>query len=169
MAIRDILTVKKDISRESDSILRQKCQEIVEFNSDRLHKLVADLIETMDADPIAIGLAAPQIGVDAAVAVVSSEIVQDETHLVMVNPEIVSQSGKKDIKRESCMSLPPWGGDVGMRKKLRLAFSGVDGVRTERDFTGFAARVVRHEVDHLDGILYVDYVDGNLVKLDIFE
>ena len=170
MSIQEILTTSPS-TLDSDSILRQKARSTAAVDQTELEHLVQDLIDTMESNDITIGLAAPQIGVDLAVAVIDREMVGDDEHLVIIDPESPEQTGKKVTKRESCMSLPPWGGDVEMRKNLNVSFTNHAGERVSRVFEGFAARVVRHEIDHLNGVLYVDHVEDleTLIELDIFD
>jgi peptide deformylase len=154
-----------------DSILGRPCREVVLFDS-ALHAVIADLVETLFAHPIAIGLAAPQIGVDLCVAVVNVEREDPGASLIIVNPHIQSTSGAKDSKRESCMSLPGLVGTVMRRSKIHLEFMDADGNRKGTSFEGFLARVVQHEVDHLAGTLYSAHVDGGASALeptDIFD
>lgn len=135
------------------NILSKKCAEIVDFD-DALSQLVHDLIDTLFAHPIAIGLAAPQIDVDAQVAVVNVERADPTLSLVLINPLIQSESGKKDEKRESCMSLPGVAGPVIRRTRVQVQCDDVQGLRSSHGYQGFLARVVQHEVDHLNGLLY---------------
>lgn len=90
----------------------------------------------------------------------------------MVNPEVVREFGGKDKKRESCMSLPGWTGDVVRREKLTVRFLDLTGEAVEQTFSGFEARVVAHEIDHLAGVLYADRSrEGGfpLAETDLFD
>lgn len=118
----------------------------------------------MTAHPIAVGLAAPQIGESLRVAVVNLKRDNEET-LVLINPTIVREWGKKDKKKESCMSVPGYRGEVERRYALEVAYFDRGGVRLTMEATGFFARVIAHEVDHLDGRLYVDRM-GTGVELE---
>ena len=126
------------------------------------------MIDTMESDPLCVGLAAPQIGVGLQVTVVCPSG-QSEDTTIIINPTSVEATGQKDVKRESCMSLPDRAGSVERRKKLRVAYSDEDGEATESVFQGFAARVVAHEIDHLEGVMYSDRAVGPLDEMNFDE
>lgn len=120
----------------------------------------------MASQPLCVGLAANQIGQNLRIAVVERP---DKEPLVLLNPTIVSASGKKDKKRESCMSV--WGltAEVERRTKVRVAYQDLDLAPHEETFEGFLARVVQHEIDHLVGVLYVDVAVTPTVPTNIFD
>lgn len=152
-------------SPDRPAILSTPAKSVTNFKDDELAELIVDMIDTLQADPICVGLAAPQLGVDLRVAVVCpSRKSTDIT--VIINPTSVQATGQKDLKRESCMSLPNQAGSVERRKKLRVTFSDEDGETTDAVFQGFAARVVAHEIDHLEGIMYCDKAVGPLIDMD---
>lgn len=132
------------------------------FNS-ALRRLVTDLLDTMRASPGCVGLAAPQIGVNKRVAVIDlrghKKALVNHGELVLVNPTVESR-GETDIAREGCMSVPELTGDVARATSLVLQWRGVDGEVRRDDFSGFEARAVQHELDHLDGLLFLDRVAG---------
>ena len=165
MAVRRIIQLSgASPPSPEDTLLTSVTRPVSEFGA-ALQPLVDDLVETMSAHAICVGLAAPQIGVDLSVAVAK---VADDEVLVLVNPVIRSATGKKDVKRESCMSL--WGraGLVERREKVEVEFADVFGVREVRSFRSFPARVVQHEVDHLNGVVYQSYVEGELELTELF-
>ncbi|WP_185976142.1 peptide deformylase [Mycolicibacterium sp. 018/SC-01/001] len=154
----------------SEHPLRQHAIPVDHSNLDETVQVASDLIDTMEAQPLAVGLAANQIGSPLNVAVIKLVNSESPQILVMVNPQVLSQSGKKDRKRESCMSV--WGltGDVERRYKVNIAYADLDLMQHERTFSGFEARIAQHEVDHLNGVLYVDHLgSGELRPTDIFE
>lgn len=166
MTVRPIIQAKQSGgSEENERILTSQTSDIETFDGD-LESTVTDLLETMAAQPLCVGLAATQLGLGINVAVAS---VDDGEELVMVNPRVLSASGKKDIKRESCMSLFGWTGPVERREKVTVEFEDLNGETQTRSFKGFSARVVQHEVDHLSGVLYRDHVDGALQETDLFD
>lgn len=127
---------------------------------------VAKRLEAIiDATPIAVGLAAPQIGVELRVAVVKP----GAEAIYLIDPSIVTLSGKKDRKRESCLSVWGYAGEVERREKVLVRYLDAEQGYVERQFRSFEARVVQHEVDHLEGHLYLDHVDGPLAHADLFE
>ena len=152
MAVRDIL-------RMGDPRLLRVAARVETFDTAELHDLVADLIDTMRANDGA-GLAAPQIGVDLQVVVFGVESnprypdAEAVPFTVLVNPVLTALSEEMEEAWEGCLSLPGLRGKVP--RHMRLHYAGHDpfGQPLEREVSGFHARVVQHETDHLWGILY---------------
>lgn len=152
MAIREIL-------RMGDPALLRQARAVQDFNTPVLDRLITDMFETMAACDGA-GLAAPQIGVDLRVVIF--EVGQNPRYpdaeavpqTVLINPQIVPLSEETDEDWEGCLSVPGMRGRVPRFTHLR--YEGFDqlGRVVAREVTGFHARVVQHECDHLDGILY---------------
>ncbi|ACD94256.1 peptide deformylase [Trichlorobacter lovleyi] len=128
-----------------------------------IHTLVQDLIDTMQAGPGSVGVAAPQIGVGLRVCVVdvsNSRHGKDNNHglLCMVNPEIISRSGLA-VMREGCMSVPDYTGDVERATEITVRFlDSRSGQQREVAASGFEAVAIQHEMDHLDGLLFLDRI-----------
>jgi peptide deformylase len=125
-----------------------------------LRPLVADMFDTMYAEP-GIGLAAPQVGVSTRLVVIASVADDDEGRnlgpaLVLVNPVILSRSSDLVPYEEGCLSVPGITENVERPRAVRFGYTTLDGEAVERDAAGLLARVVQHEVDHLDGVLFVD-------------
>ena len=127
-----------------------------------------DLLDTMEAQPLCVGLAANQIDSPLSVAVVSRSGTQEEP-LILFNPIVLSRSGKKDKKRESCMSVWGFAGEVERRSNIVIAFVDDQLQPTELALSGFVARVAEHEIDHLQGVTFVDHVAGALTPTDLFD
>lgn len=152
MAIRDIL-------RMGDPRLLQVAEQVQAFDTPELHDLVSDLIDTMRANDGA-GLAAPQIGRSLQVVVFGVERnprypdAEAVPLTVLINPRLTALSEEMEEGWEGCLSIPGLRGKVA--RHLRLRYSGHDqyGQPIEREVSGFHARVVQHETDHLWGILY---------------
>ena len=173
MSVKPLVQIERDQFYDKDIQLRAPSDVVTDFGEE-LQQLVDNLVDTMSHHDIAVGLSAPQIGIHKRVAVVALDKLDEESEepaLVLVNPEILSFTGKKDTKRESCMSLPHYGGDVLRRTKMELNYSDREGNRKVLHAEGFLARVIAHEVDHLDGILFVDRMEEGveLVPVDIFK
>lgn len=136
---------------------------IVEAFDDELRALVQDLLDTMRVSPGCVGLAAPQIGVSSRVAVIDlrnhKKAKVNHGELVLVNP-VVEEHGSTDVGREGCMSVPDFTGDVVRATSLVLSWQDERGERYRDSFVGFEARAVQHELDHLDGLLFLDRVSG---------
>jgi peptide deformylase len=141
-----------------DPVLRVRCPEAAAFDEE-LTRLVADMVETMHAAP-GVGLAAPQVGVERRVAVVDLSVGRDPASvLVLVNPVIEAAEGS-EIDTEGCLSIPDFTEKVP--RPTRIAVSAADLTGERRSFVaeGFLARAICHEVDHLDGVLFVDHLRG---------
>jgi peptide deformylase len=124
--------------------------------------LVEDLLDTMHAGPGSVGVAAPQIGVTLRVCVVdvsASRQGKENNHglLVMVNPEITERAGAA-IMREGCMSIPDYTGDVERATEIVVRFQDGDGNDREVRASDFEAVAIQHEMDHLDGTLFLDRI-----------
>ncbi len=143
--------------------LLKKMAHRVDQLDDGIHSLVQDLIDTMQAGPGSVGVAAPQIGAGLRVCVVDvskSRHGKDNNHglLCMVNPEIISRSGSA-VMREGCMSVPDYTGDVERATEITVRFlDSRSGEVRELSASGFEAVAIQHEMDHLDGLLFLDRI-----------
>lgn len=147
MAIRDILVYP-------DKRLRQRAEPVVEFNEE-LRTLVADMAETMYAAP-GIGLAAIQVDVPLRVVVMDLSEERDNLR-VFVNPEIEAVEGTQEYE-EGCLSVPGIFATVERVERVRIRALDVDGKPFEEDADGLLSVCIQHEVDHLDGKVFVDYL-----------
>ena len=126
---------------------------------DEVRRLVDDLFETMDAAR-GVGLAANQVGVARRVAVVDA----DGDRFAMIDPVIVETEGRSTAE-EGCLSIPEIYGDVSRPERVVIEALDREGQRYRREATGLQARAIQHEIDHLDGILFLDHL--SLVKRQI--
>lgn len=141
-----------------DPVLRLRCAEVDRFDVD-LERFVADMVETMHAAP-GVGLAASQVGVTQRVAVVDLSVGKDpDDLLVLVNPEILTGEGDV-VDTEGCLSLPDFSEKVGRAFKIQVRAQTVSGEPFEFEADDWLARAIQHEVDHLDGVLFVDRLRG---------
>lgn len=141
-----------------DPVLREVARPVEDFD-ERLERLVADMVETMHAAP-GIGLAAPQVGVSQRVAVVDLSVGEDADQLlVLVNPE-VEAGDELETDTEGCLSIPELTDKVTRPERIVLRARDLRGAAYELEADGLLARAVQHEVDHLDGVLFVDYLRG---------
>ncbi len=132
-------------------VLRRRSEEIG-APDDEVRRLVADMFETMDAAR-GVGLAANQVGVARRVAVVDA----DGDRFAMIDPVILEAEGKATAE-EGCLSIPEIYGDVTRAERVLLEATDLEGNRYRRDATGLKARAIQHEIDHLDGILFLDHL-----------
>ncbi len=146
-----------------DPILRQKTKPVVRFNAE-LQTLIDDMIETMRAAH-GVGLAAPQVGHSLRLAVVETlpkiddtgaEIKNSRELFVIVNPEIVWTSSSIVDGVEGCLSIPGFVGEVTRYDSVRVKAQDRHGKKMKLRINGWSARIFQHEIDHLDGILYID-------------
>ena len=136
---------------EDDEILRKKSR-IVDQIDDRIKTLVEDMIETMNKED-GVGLAAPQVGILKRVVVVDV----GDGPITMINPEIISEEGEK-IDDEGCLSVPGKSGKVSRPQKVKVKFTDIDGTEKIVEGENLLARAFCHEIDHLEGVLYIDKV-----------
>ncbi|MDZ4791424.1 MAG: peptide deformylase [Hyphomicrobiales bacterium] len=140
-----------------DPILR-KPAAAVEWVDDDARHLIADMFETMYAAP-GIGLAAPQVGVSRRILVLDdSRSEEDKRPLAMINPEILSSGDVMRTHEEGCLSIPEMYADVARPNDIVVRFIDRDGVLQERTCEGLLATIVQHEVDHLNGVLFIDHI-----------
>lgn len=146
------------IRQYPDPVLRVRCAPVEEFGPD-LRRLVEDMIQTMHDAP-GVGLAAPQVGVELRVAVVDATAGVDPGAVrVLVNPEILDAAGV-DTDTEGCLSIPDFTEQVTRPASVRVAARDLEGESYEIDAHELEARAIQHELDHLDGILFVDRLRG---------
>ncbi len=141
------------VLQNGDPVLRNKCEEVKTFNKE-LFALLDDMKETVRAERGA-GLAAPQIGVSLRVVVIDV----DEGYFELINPVIVSVKGEQ-VGPEGCLSVKGKQGTVRRPDKVKAEYRDRHGKKHKLTAEGFFARAVCHELDHLDGILYIDKADG---------
>jgi peptide deformylase len=141
----EILTVLK----YPDPLLRQRALEVTTFDT-QLSKTVEDMTETMRASN-GVGLAATQVGIMSRLFVLEFR----KRLLHFINPEIINASGEV-VLEEACLSLPNVARMVTRAKNITVQYQTIEGIKYETIFKGFIARIIQHELDHLDGILIID-------------
>jgi peptide deformylase len=149
-----------DIVKDPDPILRKKAIKVRKAD-DGLRKLADDMWETMLEAP-GVGLAAPQIGKSIRLIVVhvpdDEEDGTRETSLRLLNPEIIKSHGSQ-LGPEGCLSIPGWAGDVERAMHVTVKAVDMDNRPVRIKAHGYLARVLQHEIDHLDGILFPDLIE----------
>ncbi len=163
MAVKEVLVYP-------DPLLKKVCSPISP-SDEHVHQLLTDLVDTMVAAGHSVGIAAPQIGtlLRAAVVDVSKSKLgkkqQNHGLLQMVNPEIIEKKGHQ-IVREGCMSVPDYTGNVARAESIVVQFLDETLQRQVIHTEGFEAIAIQHELDHLDGFLFLDRVSS--LKTDLF-
>lgn len=140
-----------------DERLKQVSTPVVEFDT-ALRRFVADFEETMRASPGCVGLAAPQVNRFQRIVIVDVSArpkTPNNGCLVLINPEILTQEGSA-TGREGCLSVPDYTGKVARATRIRLRAQDIDGAPREYECVDFEARAVQHEMDHLEGLLFLD-------------
>ena len=150
--------MKRDILIHPDPRLKKVCAPVSDL-SDELRKLADDMLETMYEAP-GIGLAAPQVGVLSRLIVLDCVKEEGETPrpLVMFNPEVVESSDETNTYEEGCLSIPDQYGDVTRPKEVEVNWLDQNGNLRSETFDGLWATCVQHEIDHLNGKLFIDYL-----------
>lgn len=151
MAIRPILL-------HPDPRLKKRCEPVETIDAG-IRTLIEDMFETMYDAP-GIGLAAPQIGVISRVIVMDCAKGEndDPEPIAMVNPQVVWESEDLNVHEEGCLSIPEEYNDVERPAEVRVAYTDADGVAQEIECDGLLATCVQHEIDHLNGKLFIDYL-----------
>ncbi len=152
MALRQII-------KEGDDVLRKRSREIEKIN-DRIDQLIDDMFDTMYENR-GVGLAAPQVGVLRRLFVV--DIQDGSDPIVAINPRISGTSGSQ-TGQEGCLSVPGMWGDVERPENLVLEAMDRDGNPFTLEAEGFLAVAISHEFDHLEGVLFIDKVKGELIS-----
>lgn len=156
MGIRNLRTM-------GDECLRKKCKEIKSI-SPRIRILAGDMLDTMYAAN-GVGLAAPQVGILKRMVVID---VDGEHPYILINPEILETSGEQ-TGYEGCLSVPGKSGVVTRPNYAKVRATGLDGKEFILEGEELLARAICHECDHLDGIIYVDKVEGDLIDNEELE
>ena len=150
---------KRPIIWAPDPVLKTKCTPVPAVD-DEIRTLMDDMLDTMYAAP-GIGLAAPQIGVTKRVIVVDvSEKDEPRAPLCLANPEIVWKSDETAPHEEGCLSLPDLYADVERPVAVKVRYLDRDGAKQELDADGLLAICLQHEIDHIDGVLFVDHLSA---------
>ncbi len=149
----------RNILPSTNPRLRIKSKPVARLDK-KIHLLIKDLKDTLLAqkDPEGIGLAAPQIGKNVRVFVIKPK----DKISVIINPEILSVGKPKSSKKEKpnlmegCLSLPHFYGPIKRPRKIKIKFINEKGEQEVKEFTGLEAQIIQHEIDHLNGVLFID-------------
>jgi len=140
------------VRKLGDPVLRSKAKEIDIVNK-KTNDLIDNMFDTMYSED-GVGLAAPQVGILKRIAVVD---IREGNKIILINPVIIEEEGKA-IMEEGCLSIPEETGDVIRSEKIKVRSLDRNGEEIEFEAEGFEARAIQHEIDHLDGVLFVDKI-----------
>ena len=147
----------RKILTEPDPILRKKCEPLEKVDTET-KQLMDDMLETMYAAP-GIGLAAIQVGILKRLVVIDvSKGEEEKKPMFLINPQIIHRSKKTSIYEEGCLSLPGQFAEIERPAECTLKYIDYNGKEKELKVDGLLATCVQHEVDHLNGILFIDYL-----------
>jgi peptide deformylase len=149
------MTIKK-ILTEPDPFLRQKSQD-VDIVDNQIRKIMDDMLDTMYAAP-GIGLAAIQIGIPKRIIVIDLSKEEEKKPLYFVNPKIISKSNNNSTYEEGCLSVPGQFAEIDRPDRCHINYLDYNGEQQELNTEGLLATCIQHEMDHLEGILFIDYL-----------
>jgi peptide deformylase len=163
MSIKNIITAP-------NNILYTKSEKVLNINEE-IRKIINELIETANSqtEPEAAGLAAPQIGYNKRIILVRDfKILPNSnkmiiTNIIMINPRIISESKEEELDWESCLSIPYMYGKVKRPFSIKVVYTDEKGIEKKIKAKDFFARVIQHEIDHLNGILFDTKIEGKLI------
>lgn len=158
--------MNQEILQIGNPILKQIAQEVTDIHHPKIQTLIDDLL-TITYERHGVGIAAPQVGVSSRVIIIASH----PNHrypdapfippMAMINPRIISHSEEIIIRQEGCLSLPNQREDVPRYRDVMVEYLDRDGNYHTKEYNNFVARIIQHELDHLNGILFVDRVQIN--------
>jgi peptide deformylase len=144
------------------SILREVCDPIEDLGSDMLMSLVRGMKDAMNSKEGA-GLAAPQVGFNERMFVLNEQLAGRKCDTVICNPVLLRDMGK-DVQQEGCLSVPGFFENVERSRNIEFEYFTAEGIQKQVFVSGFLARCIQHEMDHLDGKLFVDYLNKDRQK-----
>lgn len=143
-----------------DPVLRKVAKPVTPANADEVRSLVPSMLATMYKAP-GIGLAATQVGSLLRVMVVDvSSKEEGRSPIILINPEIIAQSGETATQQEGCLSIPEQYADVTRPARVKMRYQDIHGVKQEIEAEGLLSACLQHELDHLNGVLFVDYLSA---------
>ena len=152
MSVLDIIIIP-------DKRLKHKSSEVLNFD-DKLEKIVADMFDTLYHSGNGIGLAAPQIGISKRIVVIDLKEEGKENQIVLINPKIIGISEENSINQEGCLSVPGYYADVERPNEVNVQWNDLKGKKIKKKCSGLLSICIQHEIDHLDGILFIDYLSN---------
>ncbi len=155
--------MKQTILQNPNPILRKISKEVTstEFGSAELKKIIKNMSDTLEGEADGVALAAPQIGISKRIFVISHKIFEEDegevaSDMIFINPEIIKKSKDKKIMQEGCLSVRPLYGDIRRASRATVRAKDIKSEVFEISGSGLLAEIFQHEIDHLDGILFID-------------
>ena len=150
MSVLEILTIP-------DQRLKNKSSEVKLFDIN-LKKIVKDMFDTLNDSGNGIGLAAPQVGVKKRIVIVDLKENNKSSPVIFINPVIIKESRERAVNEEGCLSIPGYYAEVERAKEVDVEWYDLEGEKITKTFSGLFSICIQHEIDHLDGILFIDYL-----------
>ena len=150
MSVLEILTIP-------DQRLKNKSSEVKLFDIN-LKKIVKDMFDTLNDSGNGIGLAAPQVGVEKRIVIVDLKENNKSSPVIFINPVIIKESRERAVNEEGCLSIPGYYAEVERAKEVDVEWYDLEGEKVRKTFSGLFSICIQHEIDHLDGILFIDYL-----------
>jgi len=147
-----------------DPVLRQKAKRVTKIDKS-IQKLIDDMIDTLHAEPNRAGLAAPQVGVPLRVAVIE---LPEHGLITLINPEIVKREGER-IVQEGCLSVPGYYGEIKRAVTVKAKAQDRYGKQFRLKAQGLLAQALEQEIEHLDGVLYIDHLESQEKLFEIIK
>ncbi len=152
MSVLDILTIPNER-------LKHKSTEVKYFDN-KLEKLVNDMFDTLYASGNGIGLAAPQVGIEKRIVVIDLKEEGNLTPITLINPKIISSSKENLTNEEGCLSIPGYYAKIERPSEINAEWQDIKGNTIKKKCVGLLSICVQHEIDHLDGVLFIDYLSN---------
>ncbi len=138
-----------------DPILRQKTKRVRTIDGS-IKKMIADMLETLHADPGRVGLSANQVGIPLRMTVIG---IPEQEDIILINPQIIRRKGRR-LVNEGCLSIPGYVGELYRAETVTAKGLGLDGKEIRIKAEGLLAQALEHETDHLDGMVYIDRMES---------
>ena len=150
MAVLKILTIP-------DPRLKYKSINVENFDKN-LEKIINDMFDTLNASGNGIGLAAPQVNIHQRIIVMDLREDEKSNQQIFINPKIIKFSSEKNINEEGCLSIPEFYAEVERPSKIEVEWFDSKGKKLKKEMTGLLSICMQHEIDHLNGVLFIDHI-----------
>ena len=150
MAVLKILTIP-------DPRLKYKSINVENFDKN-LEKIINDMFDTLNASGNGIGLAAPQVNIHQRIIVMDLREDEKSNPQIFINPRIIQFSSEKNINEEGCLSIPEFYAEVERPTKVEVEWFDIKGKKTKKEMAGLLSICMQHEIDHLNGVLFIDHI-----------